>query len=248
MSALVIQQNVGTHVRYGCFLGTIPLTNRVGDYAHCACRILNAVFKRLAADAPQAAKTDLARFVQTVSDDNACIPIIDRMFTRYKKEGTMDLSQTRFFLTSATLLPNLIALIEKHQGTKKVVIGGKEVAFHVPVRVLLTALKTLYHLWHQHSYLTDDQLTLYDSALDRFTKSWVALNWKPTIWVHWTVAHSSFYVHRLRSLYIFSSIPSEKRHQYFKRDLRHCFQGWKLSRTFMHQRGLVHVVTLSGLD
>ena len=35
------------NVRYGAFLRSIPLHRRVGDYAHCAARVVNATLKRL---------------------------------------------------------------------------------------------------------------------------------------------------------------------------------------------------------
>ena len=44
--------SVETHVRYGAFLRAVPPSRRVGDYAHAASRAVNAVFKRLLADAP----------------------------------------------------------------------------------------------------------------------------------------------------------------------------------------------------
>ena len=37
----------GCNVRYGAFLRSIPLSRRVGDYAHCAARVVNATLKRL---------------------------------------------------------------------------------------------------------------------------------------------------------------------------------------------------------
>lgn len=43
---------VGTHVRYDAFLRNIPPERRIGDYAHGASRILNAVLKRLDTVAP----------------------------------------------------------------------------------------------------------------------------------------------------------------------------------------------------
>jgi hypothetical protein len=46
-------------------------------------------------------------------------------------------------------------------------------------------------------------------------------------WVHWTCAHSEFYITSYKTLYSFSSIPSEHRHQRFKRDLRNTCQAWK---------------------
>lgn len=59
---------VTTHVRYGAFLPTIPPARRVGDYVHAACRILNAIFKRLtlwAACLPSSARNDLSTFIKT---------------------------------------------------------------------------------------------------------------------------------------------------------------------------------------
>ena len=35
------------NIRYGAFLRSIPLQRRVGDYAHCAARVVNATLKRL---------------------------------------------------------------------------------------------------------------------------------------------------------------------------------------------------------
>jgi hypothetical protein len=36
-------------VRYGAFLPCIPITRRVGDFSHCAARVVNALLKRLEA-------------------------------------------------------------------------------------------------------------------------------------------------------------------------------------------------------
>ena len=46
-------KDVETHVRYGAFLRAIPPSRRIGDYAHAAARIVNAIFKRLLEVAPQ---------------------------------------------------------------------------------------------------------------------------------------------------------------------------------------------------
>jgi hypothetical protein len=42
---------VPSGVRYGAYLASVPAQRRIGDYAHAAARVLNAVFKRLAATA-----------------------------------------------------------------------------------------------------------------------------------------------------------------------------------------------------
>ena len=43
---LKIQEDVPPYVRIGSFLRTIPVARRVGDYAHCACRVVNAMLIR----------------------------------------------------------------------------------------------------------------------------------------------------------------------------------------------------------
>ena len=51
-----------------------------------------------------------------------------------------------------------------------------------------------------------------------------------------------------KSIYLFSSVPSEHRHQTFKLDLRHSFQGWKLVNPRCNERGLRHVVEMDALN
>lgn len=38
--------------RYGAFLRIIPPCNRVGDYVHCLCRVMNVIMKRLFTEFP----------------------------------------------------------------------------------------------------------------------------------------------------------------------------------------------------
>ena len=49
-------------------------------------------------------------------------------------------------------------------------------------------------------------------------------------------------------LYAFSSIPSEHRHQRFKRDLRITFQGWKYKAPLRCKGYLKRVIELDALD
>ena len=43
---LVVNNELPGYVRAGAFLGPIPVERRVGDYAHCACRVANALLYR----------------------------------------------------------------------------------------------------------------------------------------------------------------------------------------------------------
>ncbi len=126
--------------------------------------------------------------------------------------------------------------------------AGREVKVHAALRILLRALSCLHSFWRQKTYLTDHEVVEYQRNIDLFANCWHAFQWKPTVWVHWMVAHSGFFMKTYRTLYLFSSIPSEHRHQTFKLDLRHSFQGWKLQNPSYNERGLRHVVELDSLD
>ena len=61
---------LGAHVmeasRFGSFLRHIPATRRVGDYAHAAARVLNAIFKRIDADAKNWPSRSTAKEIRQV--------------------------------------------------------------------------------------------------------------------------------------------------------------------------------------
>ena len=96
--------------------------------------------------------------------------------------------------------------------------------------------------------MSNPQLKLYIDAVDLLRKTWTTLGWKPRAWVHWICAHSSFYMATYRSISTFSSIPTEHRHQTFKMDLVHAFEGWKFKNPVLTQCWLSRVVQLDALD
>ena len=116
------------------------------------------------------------------------------------------------------------------------------------LRIMLRSLKTIHDLWRTKSVLTNIEVERYEQAIKSFTSCWHAFKWKPSVWVHWMICHSGVFVRKHRSMYFFSSIPTEHRHQHFKLDLRHSFQGWKLCNPSISQRGLRHVIELDAID
>ena len=50
------------------------------------------------------------------------------------------------------------------------------------------------------------------------------------------------------TIYLFSSIPTERRNVEFKMDVRHCYKGWKISRPYACTLGFAHVLNLSALE
>ena len=61
-------------------------------------------------------------------------------------------------------------------------------------------------------------------------------------------AHSPFFMRTYRTLYLFSSIPTEHKNQGFKLDVKHVFKGWALRRPAFTRSGLAHLVSMNALD
>ena len=125
---------------------------------------------------------------------------------------------------------------------------GQKVYAYLVLKYLLRSIRTLHSLWRKTSYLTQSDLTLHEREVGIFADAWKAFSWKPTTWVHWVVAHSGYFAQTYKSLYLFTSIPTEKRHQTFKKDLRHSFMGWKFTKAHMNPKTLTHILDLEGLD
>ena len=88
----------------------------------------------------------------------------------------------------------------------------------------------------------------YVCTVAQFTKAWKALGWSVPVWVYWMVCHSGEHLQRWGNFINFSCIPTEWRNKAFKMDMRHCFQGWKLSKPYVIRWGLRHSLHLDALD
>ena len=67
-----------------------------------------------------------------------------------------------------------------------------------------------------------------------FANDWRALQWQPTVWVHWTCIHSGWFAAEYRNFYIFSSIPTERRNVEFKMDMRHLYMFYNNIAPIFH--------------
>ena len=88
----------------------------------------------------------------------------------------------------------------------------------------------------------------YHNLTVRLGQVWQCLGWKVSTWVHWVVRHSSALAKLHKNIYIFSSIPTERRNVEFKLDVTHCFKGWKLSQPRACVSGFALVLDLAALD
>ena len=65
--AMELVPHAGEHVRYGAFLPSVPVMRRVGDYVHCACRLVNALLGRLCGEGIPALKRDVEAFLKELT-------------------------------------------------------------------------------------------------------------------------------------------------------------------------------------
>ena len=97
-------------------------------------------------------------------------------------------------------------------------------------------------------YLSDASLAAAKEVQQTFAQEWEKTGWVPGTWVHWAACHSSVFLSRYRSLYMFSTIPAEKKNSAFKPDLGHYFRGWCITRPIYTRRGLLRLVNNHALD
>ena len=82
----------------------------------------------------------------------------------------------------------------------------------------------------------------------KFSKAWGDCGWSPTRWIHWCLAHSTFFAEKWRNVFQFFSIPTEYRHGPYKRRLKNCFKGWSLVRPSMSLRHMHHCMSMNALE
>ena len=109
-------------------------------------------------------------------------------------------------------------------------------------------MHTLHSLWRQKAPLTSAELTQHRECARIMGDAWVRMKFKSATWIHWVVAHSTYFATRYKSIYLFSSIPTERKNVPFKRDLRHCYRGGALTTPMLTRNGLAHTVNMNALD
>ena len=80
--------------------------------------------------------------------------------------------------------------------------------------------------------------------MGQFAIDWRALQWHPTVRVHWT--SSILRGSRLSTTIniVFFSISTERRHVDCKMDIPHSFLGYKISRPYFMARQFTHLLEL----
>ena len=238
-----------SHVHYGAFLRSIPVTRRLGDYAHAAARILYAVYKRLMKTCDSRCCSDLRAILAALEPSAKHLLPTELTSTPASVKAGIDLTAAHIFLSSVDHVQKVVTVLQTHGVNAEVQYGpDRKLLFHVVIKFLLLALCGIYKTWRRKDFLSAADITAYQAHVDSFRMCWVSLNWKPTVWVHWMCAHSYYYIEKYANLFVYSSLPTERRHQGFKLDLRHAFQGWKIASPLIASRFLRSVVEQDALD
>ena len=118
----------------------------------------------------------------------------------------------------------------------------------VVVHVMVKCIEGLYELWRVRELYTLTQVERHRALTTKFSKAWGDSGWSPTRWIHWCLAHSTFFAEKWRNIFQFSSIPTEYRHGPYKRRLKNCFKGWSLVRPSVSLRHMHHCMSMNALE
>ena len=213
--------------------------------------VCNAILKRLqsaAKDEASGALGELRQLRADIAADVQGLPQQDRIGPRAKTESQLDLNQAKLFLSDASKRQRLLRIVTDRMSTVTITFRGRTVQRQVPLSVMLTALFDAWKVWNMHTIATPSVIEQYAKSVALFVETWTAFGWKPTLWVHWFAFHSHTYLSMYKSIFAFSSIPTEYKHRSFKRDVAHSCMAWKMTKPVYSHRSLAHVVRMHALD
>ena len=220
--------------------------NRVGDYVHCLCRVLNVIMKRLLDEFDPRAAGPLKEIIHHVSLEAQGLPMPERIAPRKTKLGTLDLTASTLFINN---LPMHARVGQCAREINRILpFRHGRINVGVAVEFLFRTLHSIYQFWKQVTPFSQEDRDKYRLLTFNFGDMWRALGWRVSTWVHWTVRHSAAFADLHHNFYLFSSIPTERRNVEFIIDVSHCFKGWKLSRPAASMFGFGHVLSLAALD
>ena len=182
---------------------------------HCCCRIENPIFKRLCSDGrisqARALPPLLRSVVQSVMQAATHIPSEIRDAPRPTKDGAFDLAGGRWFARDRTKHAKVVQLIQQHVGPQeRVAIARTSIPLHAVIHRMLPSLWYMENCRSNKIGLTNKEGESYRRAVEQFAIDWRALQWQPTVWVHWTCVHSGWFAAEYRNLYIFFQHPHRK--------------------------------------
>ena len=137
------------------------------------------------------------------------IPQADRVALRPTKKDAFDLTSARVFLDDTQYQHRVVHLLKEYYPDRRTPNGAIKV--YTVVHTILLALINLHTLWTKKAYLSDVDVEEAERWAKKLGEGWKLMGWKATVWMHWTVCHSGWFVRNYRTMYFFSSVPTERR-------------------------------------
>ena len=116
------------------------------------------------------------------------------------------------------------------------------------MHTMLLALTDLHTLWKKKDYLSDVEVEEAERWAKKLGQCWKPMGWKVTVWVHWTVCHSGWFVRKYRTRYFLISVPSQRRNSAYKVHIQKSFHEWYVKNAHISVRGMQHLLNMDGLD
>ena len=110
------------------------------------------------------------------------------------------------------------------------------------------SLGHLHTLWRKKDYLSDVVVEEAERWAKTFGQCWKLMGWKATVWVHWRVCHSIWFVRKYRTIYFFSLVPTERTNSAYKVQIQNSLRWWSVKNPRVPVRGRQHLLNMYGLD
>ena len=196
-------------MRWGSFLRAIVPPWRVGDYAYATARLCNATHKRLQQDVSSCVQEGHGRGVigrlkdvwRDLMQASQNIPQADRVGLRPTKKDAFDLTSARVFLDDTQYQHRVVDLLKEYHPNTRAPNGAIKV--YTAVHTIWRTLTHLHTLWRKKAYLSVIEVEEANRWAKKLGDRWKLMGWKATVWVHWTVCHSGWFVRKYRTMSFF---------------------------------------------
>ena len=175
----------------------------------------------------------------------ANVVLADRVALSQKKD-TFDLTSARIFSEKPEYQKRVVELFNEFYPNSTVEgENGKE---HTTLFSIIRRVADVHGLWRKKTFLSDTKVACADHAAKQLGMCRSLMKWKPTLWLHWTVAHGAWVLRKYSSTYMFASIPTERQNSLVKTHLQNCFMGWSVRNPRISKRGMAHILEMYALD
>ena len=167
------------------------------------------------------------------------IPQADRVALRPTKKDAFDPTSAGVFLDDTKYQRTVVELLKGYYPN-----GKGAIKVYSVVHTMLLALTHPHTLWRKKVYLSDVEVEEAEIRAKKLGQCWKLMGSKATVWVHWAVCHSGWFVWKYRTMCFFSSVPTERRNLAYKVHIQNSFRGWSVKIPRVSVRGMRHLLNM----